>query len=101
MNREKDFFEALGRVPELPEGMYEGIAGRIRKQKLLARAYYAVAATLVMALGATGFFLTNQTERSAVPSEVASELQTVRDYLNGSDLNEELQVYTVYYNEEY
>jgi hypothetical protein len=100
MNREMIFFEALGRVPELPEGLYQGIAGRIRRRKLLTRTLYAAAATLVMALGATGVFLTGQTERYAVSSEVASELQTVSDYLNGTDLDQELQAYAVYYNEE-
>jgi hypothetical protein len=53
-----------------------------------------------MALGATGVFLTGQTERYAVSSEAASELQTVSDYLNGTDLDQELQAYAVYYNEE-
>jgi hypothetical protein len=100
MNREKEFYEALSQVPELPK-LYEGIAGRIRKQKLFLRTVYATAATVVLALGATGFFLANQTRHSDVPLEVASELQTVNDYLNGNDLTRELQVYAVYYNEEY
>jgi hypothetical protein len=100
MNRENNFFEALGRVPELPEGLYQGIAGRIRRRKLLTRTFYAAAATLIMALGTAGFFLIGQTEQYAVSSEAASELQTVRDYLNGTDLDQELQAYAVYYNEE-
>jgi hypothetical protein len=100
MNREKEFFEALGRAPELPEGLYQGIAGRIRQRQRFTRAFFAAAATLVIALGAAGFFITGQTERNAVSSDVAIELQTIHDYLNSNDLNEELQVYAVYYDEE-
>lgn len=100
MNREKEFFESLGRVPELPEGLYQGIAGRIRQRKLITRTFVAIAATMVMALGITSVLLTGQTGRNAGSWEVATELQTVHDYLNGNDLNEELKVYAVYFNEE-
>jgi hypothetical protein len=101
MNREKEFFEALGQVPELPEGLYQGIAGRIRQRTIVTRTFFAAAAMFVVALGITSILLTGQTGRNAGSYEVATELQNVHDYLNGNDLNEELKVYAVYYNEEY
>jgi hypothetical protein len=100
MNREKEFFEELGRVPELPDGLFRGIGGRIRQRKLLMRTLFATAATIAITLGTTGFFLADQAKGKAVSPEVISELQTVHDYLNGTDLDQELQAYAVFYNEE-
>jgi hypothetical protein len=100
MNDEKAFFEELGRVPPLPDGLYGAIEHRIWRGRQVKQALLAMAATLVIALGAGTFFFNQNVQDRAVPIEVASELQTVHDYLNSNDLDQELQVYAVYYNEE-
>ncbi|MBN1127378.1 MAG: hypothetical protein JXA71_00220 [Chitinispirillaceae bacterium] len=100
MRDEKTFFEELGRVPPLPDGLYGSIERGIGRARRLEQAIIAIAATLIVALGSGAFFLNRAAHDRMVPQEVASELQNVHDYLNGNDLDQELQVYAVYYNEE-
>lgn len=101
MITEKEFFEELGRVPALPAETFDTIRGTIARRRNVARALYSLAATLVIALGMTFAFLArSDTAVAGAPAaEAASELQTVHDYLNGNDLDQELQVYAVYYEE--
>jgi hypothetical protein len=101
MTNEKEFFKELGSVPNLPPDIYGVIHGRIRRGKIVERTIFALAATLVIAIGTTAFFLSEKAAGNtvAVATEVAGELQSVNDYLNGNDLDEELQAYTVEYQE--
>jgi hypothetical protein len=100
MIQEKEFIQELGAVPPLPDSLYDTITTRIKRRAVVTRSVLAAAAALVLALGSTMTYLFAPVKEMPVSQELVSELQTIHDYLNGNDLDQELQVYVVYYNEE-
>ncbi|MBN2037762.1 MAG: hypothetical protein JW768_13555 [Chitinispirillaceae bacterium] len=100
MIQKKEFAARLADVPPLPDTIYRGITAKIRKRAMILRTVYATAAAIVLTLGTATFFIFDTSRNSAVSQELVSELQTIHDYLNGNDLDKELQVYAVFYNED-
>jgi hypothetical protein len=96
MTNDNDFFQELGRVPDLPPNLYHTIQRKIRRRSQVSRSLLALAAALVLALGATTFWGTSKGFDTTVSAEVADELQTVHDYCNGQSINQELQTYAYY-----
>ena len=94
MNR-REFYEEIGRVPEVPAYMYGGVRGRVRHRRIVGRSVLALAATLVLAVGTSGVFMATHRGDKGVSVEVADELQTVHGYLCGEDLDQESQVYAL------
>lgn len=95
MLQEHDFYEKIGTVPELPPDMFEQIEKRISRKSVGRKILYVIAASIIVLIGSytltTNFFSRNNT----LQPEVASELQIMHDYLNSSNLEEELSLYAV------
>ena len=99
MITEQEFYQELGRVPELPNTIYDNIHRRIRRHTIIFRTVLALAATLIIAVGATGILVTRDAGNASVVGlspEVISELQTIRSYLTGEDLDQQSESYALY-----
>lgn len=102
MNRDEErFWQRLGNVPDVPESVYPSITGRIRGTRTVRRGIWALAATLVIAAGVT--FYTGSSllptpspiaeQTGELSREVLDELQSIRDFLTGADLDREIETY--------
>jgi hypothetical protein len=99
MTNERDFYRELGSVPEVPRALYEKVDRTVRRQVFFSRAVLAVAALLIVALGTTGVLFVQKGNDRTVSPEVVAELQTVSNYLTGSDLDKEYESYALYEGE--
>ena len=99
MTNERDFYRELGRVPEVPPVLYEKVDWTVRRQAFLSRAVVAVVALFIVALGTTGVLFVRKGNDQPVSPEVVAELQTVNNYLTGSDLDKEYESYALYEEE--
>ncbi|MCU0608998.1 MAG: hypothetical protein MUF22_04430 [Chitinispirillaceae bacterium] len=88
MTDEKTLYEELGNTPPLPD-LYPAIRRRIARQAIRSRMLFALASALIIAV--TGTFRTRP-EISAGP-DIAEELQDIRDYCNGTDLKQAIELY--------
>jgi hypothetical protein len=110
MNSHEDLFrQDLSDIPPVPEGMFGAIENRIRRRQRMVRTVWTAACSLMLLLGG----LTVTTLRlphppavanaavtpQAVSDDAVKELQRVRDYLNGNDVEAEVAVYAVAYDE--
>ncbi len=86
MIAEKEFYQELGRAPEVPHNLYENVRRKIRRQTLFLRTVLALAATVIIAVGV--LVAHKETVRNLSP-EVAEDLQIMHDYLTGKDLESE------------
>lgn len=95
MMQEQDFYRHIGTTPELPTDMYEQIDKKIVRRSVRRKVLYTIAASVIVLI--SGFTMTvNKTSRNdSLQPEVASELQIIHDYLNSSNLEEELSLYAV------
>lgn len=96
MITEKEFLRELGRVPELPHAVYENVHRRIRRHTVIFRTVLALAATFIIAVGTTGVLVTHKVNEQSLAPEVISELQTIRSYLTGEDLDRQSESYALY-----
>lgn len=96
MTKEKAFFEELARTPELPSGLYGNIRRTIGRRTAVVRTMLSLAATVVLAMGVTAMFVSRTSSNTMVSAEVASELQSIKDFGNGSDIPKDLEIYTLY-----
>lgn len=99
MMNENKFYDELGRVPELPTGLYEDIHRKIRHRVVFPRIVLALAATIILAIGTTGIVITHKGNVQSFSPDVVTELQTVHSYLNGEDLDQEYKSYVLYEGE--
>ena len=99
MTNENEFFRELGNVPGLPPYLYGAIRRKIRRRVFRRWAGLALAATLVLTAGTAGYLATHEGANAALTPEVATELQSIRDYCNGEDLTTELEAYALYEGE--
>jgi hypothetical protein len=95
MANEQDFYRELADVPELPPDLFDDIRHRINRRALIKRSLFALAASLVLVIGSLQVVTMQPSRGTIVQPEVASELQTIHDYLNGSDLEGDLELYAV------
>jgi hypothetical protein len=86
MITEKDFYGELGRVPELPPGLFEKIDGRIRRRRTFIRTAFALAATVIIAVGTTGVWVAQRERDRSFSPEIAAELQSIKSYFAGEDI---------------
>lgn len=77
MTNEKNFYQELGRVPDVPDGLYGLASGKIHRQAVLARAVVAVAALFIVAAGTTGVLIVHKGNNRGLSVEAADELQMV------------------------
>ena len=84
--------------PPLPDSIYTAISRRLKHQAEIRRFRFAVAALLVATLGTLGVLgLQHRTSTNelAGSSEVTTELQNIKDYLNANDLEDEYKLYAL------
>jgi hypothetical protein len=96
MTTENDFFEELALTPELPPHLYGNIRRRIRRNGLLVRTALSLAATVVLTVGITGLLVSGNRNSATITPEVASELQSIKDFGNGADIPKNLETYAFY-----
>lgn len=97
MTDEKDFYRELGSVPDIPAGLYDNVRRKVYRHAIVARAVLAAAALFIVAMGTTGvLFLQKGNNGRLVSPEVVAELQTMHNYLAGSDLDREYESYALY-----
>ncbi|MGA2507212.1 MAG: hypothetical protein ABSF80_07030 [Chitinispirillaceae bacterium] len=99
MMNENKFYDELGRVPELPPGLYENIHRKIRHRVVFHRTVLALAATFILAIGTTGVLISHKGNVQGFSPDVVTELQDVHGYLNGEDLDQEYKSYVLYEGE--
>lgn len=90
-----DFYRSIADVPPLPADLYGGIENALRRRSAARRRLLALAASLVMIAGALPLIINHFSGSGTLRPEVASELTTVRDFLNGNDLENDLELYAV------
>lgn len=96
MKQEQRFYAYIGDTPELPPDLYDSIEQKIRKRSVTGKVLYALAASLILILGGASIMRIHQSSFSdTLQPEVASELQSIHDYLNSSNLEEDLALYAV------
>ena len=96
MIAEKEFYQELGRVPEVPHNLYENVRRKIRRQTLFLRTVLALAATVIIAVGAGGVLVAHKETVRNLSPEVAEDLQIMHNYLTGKDLDLESESYALY-----
>jgi hypothetical protein len=99
MTTEQDFFRELGHVPELPPWCYEKVSRKIRYRSLTSRAVLAAAALLIVSAGMAGLLSVHKGKDRLVSPEAVEELQTVHNYLTGTDIEKEYESYALYEGE--
>jgi hypothetical protein len=99
MMNDKDFYRELGHVPDLPRGLYENVRGKTRSRAVFSRAVLAAAALVIVSAGAAGVMLAKKAQNRVVSPEAVAELQTVHNYLSGTDLDKEYESYALYEGE--
>jgi hypothetical protein len=99
MMNDKDFYRELGHVPDLPGGLYENVRAKTRSRTAFSRAVLAAAALVIISAGTAGVMLAGKANNSAVSPEAVAELQTVHNYLSGTDLDREYESYALYEGE--
>ena len=95
MLQEHDFYEDVGTAPDLPPDLYEQIDKRISRKAVGKKVIYAIAASIIVLIGGYTLTINKSSRNDSLQPEVASELQIIHDYLNSSNLEEELSLYAV------
>jgi hypothetical protein len=97
MTFDQELKNSLSDVPEIPAGLFGKIESRIVSKKRRLSLFYAIAATLLLFLGSLTFFV-NKKPINKMENEVADELQILHDYVNGNDLDSDLEMYAIISN---
>ncbi len=95
MNNEQNFYRELADIPELPSDLFPAVDRTIRRRSSLRRAAWVIAASIPLVIGILTLSTKQPSRTNVVQPEVASELQTIQDYLNSSDLESDLELYAV------
>ncbi len=93
----KRAFEALADIPPVPVYLYGAIMRKIDRRRMLVRAVFSVAASVLIAVSA--FTVTTyriSTQRASYAPEVAEELQGVNNYINNDVYRENANSYGYY-----
>ncbi len=96
MNREELFFSELESCPGLPEGQYDIICKKIRRKTAIRRFEISgtVSAVLITALLISSNLW--RPEKKTIQPELAAEIQIIQEYLNGEDLEAQIQTYAYF-----
>jgi hypothetical protein len=89
MNTEQKFYDELKEVPPLPDLLFHQIEKKVNRNKYIIRVLYALAATVILTFGISLYTLKQKPDQVAVQSEISTELQSVREYVNGEDIESE------------
>ncbi|HEX3019652.1 MAG TPA: hypothetical protein VHP36_05090 [Chitinispirillaceae bacterium] len=96
MNNEDLFYKELASCPGLPSGQFDVICKKIHRRKIIRR--LGITGTVSTVLIFTMLMVVNlrRFEKTAVQPEVAAELQIIQEYLNGEDLEDQIQIYAYF-----
>jgi|GEM_PF-5748867 hypothetical protein len=87
--------DELADVPPLPANLYDGVVGRINRQRTLARGMFGLAATLL--IGASALTAVRlSASRAAYSADVAADLNGANTYYNGDVCRENSNSYGYY-----
>jgi hypothetical protein len=92
---EKEFYEELGRMAGPPPYLYGKICRRLQRRTTVMRAVFALAATLILAVGTSGVLYLHHEAGQALSPEVSEELQTIHGYLAGEDIEQASLSYAI------
>jgi predicted anti-sigma-YlaC factor YlaD len=96
MTTEKAFLEELARAPALPPQLYNSIRRNIRRNMVLMRTMLSLAATVVIAIGITAMLVSGNRSSAVISPEVASELQSIKDFGSGNDIPKDIETLVFY-----
>ncbi len=90
-------FEALTDIPPIPVHVYGAVMRNIGRRRILVRAVFSVAASVLIAVSAfTVTAYRMSTQRAPYAPEVAEELQGVNSYINNDVYRENANSYGYY-----
>jgi len=94
---ENEFYQELGVVPTCDEKVYKHIAKRISRRKNSFRIVYSLAASVLIvasvALVKNQNIVQSASVNTELTQEVALELQKMGEYLDGSSIDDDLDLY--------
>ncbi|MBD3419503.1 MAG: hypothetical protein GF398_05225 [Chitinivibrionales bacterium] len=96
-NHNDDLKRLLADTPQVPEDMYPLIQAGISRQKRIRCMWGALAVCLMLLSGA--FTYTTYSSANSQPAysetQLEAQLLQIHDYLNGNDIDEEYQMYSL------
>ncbi|MBN1309301.1 MAG: hypothetical protein JXA18_15360 [Chitinispirillaceae bacterium] len=95
MTYENDFYREITTAPPLPPDLYGSINRALCRRARAKKALVAIAASIVLLIGAVVHKTIVPSHTDILQPEVASELQIIHDYLNSNNLEGELKLYAV------
>lgn len=96
MNSEDLFYKELASCPGLPQGQYDMISKKIRRKTVIRR--FSISG-IITAVLIPAFLITPNLWRvstSSPQTELAAEIQIIQEYLNGDDLDQQIQMYAFF-----
>lgn len=110
MRDEDLLYKELADVPPVPPKAFAQIERKIRSAAIKKQMAFTIAAAILLSIGVSTWFLARQTLNTdviatvsvgttlavvpaVVPTEVANELQMARDFMNGDDLENDIEQY--------
>lgn len=96
MNFENELKRSLSDVPELPSDLFNKIEKKVSAPQKWRVLNYAIAASLLLFFGSLSFIENKPVQ--TVEKEVADELQTLHDFVNGNDLDNDIELYAIINN---
>jgi len=100
---EEPIVQDLAEIPPVPDSIYPAVMAHIGRRNRIVRMAWALAATLVLAVGITTYTVTSKPPAPVVAdaattqatNEINDELQIVYDYVNGNSIEEEINQYAL------
>lgn len=93
MNFETELNKSLSDIPDVPSGLYEKIQKRVHSKRKKSAFYYTLAASLLLAIGSIRIAI--HKPDTVIREEVVIELQMLHDYVNGDDLDSDIEMYAI------
>jgi len=96
MNSEDLYYKELASCPGLPQGQYDMISKKIRRKTVIRR--FSISGTVTAALISAFLIAPNFWRENAISPqpELAAEIQIIQEYLNGDDLDQQIQMYAFF-----
>jgi hypothetical protein len=85
---EREFYAELGRIAAPPPYLYGRIHRRLQRRALVVRSVFALAATLILAIGTSGVLYLHRESGLSVAPEISEEMQEIHGYLAGEDIEQ-------------
>ena len=102
-NKEQRFYAELANTPPMPD-CYAGVSRHIRQKKVIMRTVWAVAATLVLAVGLVPHHTTtamHAAQPTMVATEVTDEINQVQTLFSDNYSSNETASYSLVNNDLY